>query len=185
MTRQPRADARRNRERVLAAAREAFAADGAAVPLDEIARRAGVGAGTVYRHFPSKEALFAAVIDDDVARLLADARELATSDDPGDAFLGYLRRLGEEAGARRDLADALAVAGFDAGPSFDTSAPSLQEALGVLLARAQAAGAVRADVGTRDLVALLKGALVAVGVADDDGVRERVFAVLTDGLRRG
>src|SRR6266568_1718289 len=98
-----RADARRNREKVLHAAREAFAASGFGVPLDEIAARAGVGPGTVYRHFPTKEALFEAVV--------ADARRRSQATDPGEAFFGFLARIGDEARVKRDLPDAIAVPG--------------------------------------------------------------------------
>ena len=78
-----RADAARNREKVLRAAREAFAESGYGVPLDEIASRAGVGPGTVYRHFPSKEALFEAVVTARITDLVSDARARADADDPG------------------------------------------------------------------------------------------------------
>lgn len=98
MTERPlRADARRNRERVLAAAQEAFAAEGISVPLDEIARRAGVGAGTVYRHFPTKEALFAAAIVDRVDRMTGRAREGLAEGGSGRGLL----RLPEADGFRR------------------------------------------------------------------------------------
>src|SRR3984885_11076494 len=86
-TRPLRADARRNRERVLEAARAAFGAEGSDVSLDEIARRAGVGAGTVYRHFATKEALFEAVVFDRIAELVEEARTLSKDPDPGRAFL--------------------------------------------------------------------------------------------------
>jgi len=85
-----RADARRNRDKVLRAAREAFAASGYGVPLDEIAARAGVGPGTVYRHFPAKEVLFQAVITARVEDLIDDARARAGAADPGGAFFGVL-----------------------------------------------------------------------------------------------
>ena len=84
-----RADARRNREQVLRAAREAFAESGYGVPLDEIAARAGVGPGTVYRHFPAKEALFQAVVTARIEDLLGDARARADGDDPGGAFSAF------------------------------------------------------------------------------------------------
>lgn len=109
-----RADARRNRERVLAVAREAFAAAGVGVPLDEIAARAGVGAGTVYRHFPTKEALFEAVIVARVQDLLTEARDRLHAADPGAAFFGYLARLGAEAAMKRDMSDAFSGADIDA-----------------------------------------------------------------------
>ena len=174
-----RADARRNREQVLRAAREAFAESGYGVPLDEIAARAGVGPGTVYRHFPAKEALFQAVVTARIEDLLGDARARADNDDPGGAFFGFLGRVAEEAAAKRDLPDAIAVAG------------SLQEALydavDVLLRRAQQAGAVRADVSTPDLIVLVKGLMASIqdpsAGAADPALRDRVFAVLADGLR--
>src|SRR5881409_3662812 len=88
-----RADARRNRARVLQVAYETFAAEGLAVPIDEIARRAGVGAGTVYRHFPTKEALFEAVFADRVRHMLADGRALLDSVGPGEALYAFLREI--------------------------------------------------------------------------------------------
>src|SRR6201993_5602883 len=94
-----RADARRNREKVVRAAREAFAAHGYGVPLDEIASRAGVGPGTVYRHFPSKEALFEAVVTARITDLVSDARARTDADDPGAAFFGFLARIAGEAAA--------------------------------------------------------------------------------------
>jgi len=175
-----RADARRNREKVLRAAMEAFAASGYGVPLDEIAARAGVGPGTVYRHFPAKEALFEAVAAARVADLIADARGRAESGDPGAAFFGFLARIRQEAAAKRDLPDAIAVAG--------SLQDSLNAALDVLLRHAQRAGAVRGDIATPDLIVLLKGMFASMREAAADGAdpaqRERVFAVLTDGLRR-
>src|SRR5712691_4544222 len=92
-----RADARRNRERVLDAARAAFAAQGLSVPLDEIARHAGVGPGTLYRHFPTKEALIEAVVHDRLQGLAADGAALLDAPDPGAAFFAFLGRLAAEA----------------------------------------------------------------------------------------
>ncbi|WP_405490988.1 TetR/AcrR family transcriptional regulator [Nocardia sp. NBC_00511] len=176
-----RADARRNRERVLAAAQEAFAAEGISVPLDEIARRAGVGAGTVYRHFPTKEALFEAAILDQVARVAARAEELATAEDPGPAFFEYLEMLVLQGGVKRDLADALRSQGTD---YTRTVSQSLRIALGELLSRAQQAGAVRPGISIDDLLTIIKGFFSAVHEAGDDpGLRERTFAVISDGLR--
>src|SRR3954453_10516153 len=91
-----RADAQRNRQRVLDAARDAFAEVGFAVPLDDIAARAGVGPGTVYRHFPTKEALFQAVITARVTDLVTTARQHAEAPDPGAAFFAFLTHLGAE-----------------------------------------------------------------------------------------
>ena len=105
-----RADAARNRERVLRAAREAFAESGYGVPLDEIAARAGVGPGTVYRHFPAKEALFEAVVTARITDLVSDAQARAAAADPGEAFFGFLARVAGEAAAKRDLPDAISIA---------------------------------------------------------------------------
>src|SRR5262252_10517217 len=174
-----RADAARNRERVLRAARQAFAESGYGVPLDEIAARAGVGPGTVYRHFPAKEALFQAVITARVEDLIDDARARADADDPDGAFFGFLARIGEEAAAKRDMPDAIAIAG--------SLQDRLHSAVDVLLRRAQEAGAVRADIRTPDLIVLLKGLLASIqdaqAAAPDPALRDRVLAVLTDGLR--
>jgi len=175
-----RADARRNRDKVLRAAREAFAASGYGVPLDEIAARAGVGPGTVYRHFPAKEVLFQAVITARVEDLIDDARARAGAADPGGAFFGFLSRVGQEAAAKRDLPDAIAIAG--------SLQDRLQAAVDVLLRRAQEVGAVRGDIRTPDLIVLLKGLLASIQDAQagaaDPALRDRLLAVLTDGLRR-
>src|SRR5262249_14677481 len=127
-----RADARRNREKVLRAARDAFAASGFGVPLDEIAARAGVGPGTVYRHFPTKEALFEAVVQARLEDLIADARSRSGAGDPGGAFFGFLARIRQEARAKRDLPDAIAIPG--------PLQAIFHEALATLLSRAQQAG---------------------------------------------
>ncbi|WP_330182629.1 TetR/AcrR family transcriptional regulator [Nocardia sp. NBC_01503] len=182
MTERPlRADARRNRERVLAAAQEAFAAEGISVPLDEIARRAGVGAGTVYRHFPTKEALFAAAIVDRVDRMTGRAREGLAGADPGAAFFAFLRQMDSGGGVKRDLADALGPQGAH---TYEGPTRELQAAIGELLSRAQRAGAVRPDIGIDDLLSILKGFFIAVHMDGMDSARrERTFAVILDGLR--
>ncbi|GLZ28809.1 TetR family transcriptional regulator [Lentzea sp. NBRC 105346] len=165
-----RADAQRNRAKVLSAAASAFASGGFGVPLDEIAALAGVGPGTVYRHFPTKEALFQAVMEERIASLIDFAS--SSSADPGAAFFAFLGRIGEEAALKRDLSDAFVV------PS-DLQA-RLHEAFNALLVRAQAAGAVRRDLEFPDLLALLKGLLA--GLAETSRP-ERLLAVVMDGLR--
>ena len=170
-----RADAARNREKVLRAAREAFAESGYGVPLDEIAARAGVGPGTVYRHFPAKEALFEAVVTARITDLVNEARARADAIDPGEAFFGFLSRIAGEAAAKRDLPDAISIAG--------SLREDLSAALDLLLRRAQQAGAVRDGIGTSDLIVLLKGMFAGLAGSTDPALHERVFAVLTDGLR--
>ncbi|MFE3772861.1 TetR/AcrR family transcriptional regulator [Streptomyces sp. NPDC059122] len=148
---------------MLQAARFAFAERGLEVPLDEIARRAGVGAGTVYRHFPSKEVLFRAAVRDRL-RLFADtAGDLAEADDPGGVFFRFLASVVRLSVPDRAVCEALEAAGEPGPvPSAEGSAgPELEflPALGVLLARAQQAGAVRVDVDLADVRTLLIGCL--------------------------
>lgn len=184
-TRPLRADARRNRARVLEAAREAFAAEGLAVPLDEIARRAGVGAGTVYRHFPTKEALFEAVIVDRLDFLVEQARAAldASGERAGEAFFEFLDVMLADAGSKKDLADALAGAGVDLRAVTLESAALLNGSLTELLTRAQAAGAVRAGIDTADLHAIVFGALAAEQRRADAGRPGRIARLVCDGLR--
>lgn len=177
-----RADARRNRARVLAAARAAFAAEGSAVPLDEIARRAGVGAGTVHRHFPTKEALFEAIIVDNL-RVQADrARTLLDSTDPGAAFFEMFTSLVEYGAVNRGFGDALpAVAPRIHGLAVHQD---LIAAYGRLLARAQQAGAVRGDVTVEHAQALVHAVLAAgERLGGDPTDRAVITAVVCDGLR--
>jgi AcrR family transcriptional regulator len=175
-----RADAARNRARVLAVAYETFAAEGLAVPIDEIARRAGVGPGTIYRHFPTKEALFAAVIDDRVRSIVGTSKALLAAD-PGTALFEFLREMVRAAAVDHGLADALVGYGVD----IDAAAPGAEAAfLGVLeelLSAAQRAGTVRPDVGPAELKALLMVCKSTQGFAD--GVADRVASVVVDGLR--
>jgi len=175
-----RADARRNRARVLKAAQEAFAAEGLAVPLDEIARRAGVGAGTVYRHFPTKEALFEAVVTDRLEALAQDGRAALREPDVGAAFFGFLTHLVADAQTKKDLADALAGAGIDLCTSTQEAAADLHAQLSALLKQAQQAAAVRPDIDVSDLHAIVFGALAAETRADRSG---RITAIIFDCLR--
>lgn len=160
---------------MLHAAREVFAESGFAAPLDEIAARAGVGAGTVYRHFPTKEALFEAVVAARITDLVADAHHRASEHDPATAFFGFLAVLGAEVETKRDTSDAIAVPG--------PLGAAMQEALALLLARAQQAGAVRPEVTAADLVAILKGLLAAAHNDADPDRPARLLAILSAGLR--
>ncbi|GAB3138504.1 TetR/AcrR family transcriptional regulator [Amycolatopsis stemonae] len=173
-----RADARRNRAKVLAAAEEAFAADGLAVPLDDIARLAGVGAGTVYRHFPSKEALFQAVVLERIEQFAEEARGLTGAADPGEVFLDYFVRVIKQASLNRAICDALAES---SGHAFKAGAgDEFRAALAELLARAQEAGTVRRDIDGDDLRALIVGCLAVERYSP--GSRHLV-RVVVDGLR--
>jgi AcrR family transcriptional regulator len=179
-----RADAARNRARVLEVAYDTFAAEGLSVPIDEIARRADVGAGTVYRHFPTKEALFRAVIENRMQRLVDDGRTLLKSDGPGEALFNYLRSIVLQWGAGdRGLVDALAGFGID----IATAAPDAEDAflavLDELLRAAQRAGTARQDVGVREVKAIMVGCQAME--AYNSELAERVTDVVVDGLRAG
>ncbi|QMU74100.1 helix-turn-helix transcriptional regulator [Streptacidiphilus sp. P02-A3a] len=180
-----RADARRNRARVLEAAQAAFATEGLSVPLDEIARRAGVGAGTVHRHFPSKEALFEAVMVNRLQQYIDSARELAASGRPGAALFDFLSRMTEQAAMKKDLADALAGAGIDVSGATSAVTQELRDAIGTLLVQAQQAGTVRPDVGNAQLMALVAGVFLATRRSSDPRFAEQVMTVVLDGLRTG
>jgi AcrR family transcriptional regulator len=177
-----RADARRNRERVLEVARAVFAAGGLSVPLDEIARRAGVGPGTLYRHFPTKEALVEAVVQGRLRRLASEGEALGNAADPGAAFFAFLDLLAAEAGPKQDLFEALASAGVEAGPAVMAAVADVRAQLTRLLARAQRAGAVRADITDAELTSLVAGLLFAMRPRPGADPA-RVLTVFRDGLR--
>jgi AcrR family transcriptional regulator len=178
-----RADARRNRARVLEVAIEAFATEGLSVPVHEIARRAGVGTGTVSRHFPTKESLFEAIVFSFAERLVEQARQLAATEDPGAAFFGFFSAMVGEGAANRGLADALAGAGFDVEAAASRAEHDVMGALRDLLARAQRAGAVRGDVDVADVKALMVGCLARERPGGDARARDRMLAVVHEGLR--
>ena len=180
-----RADARRNRERVLAAAVHCFAHDGLQAQVDDIATRAKVGVGTVYRHFPTKDALIEALADDYFARQNAAARAALDVEDPWEAFAGYLKSgsdiLGESlalAQVLRDRPEMMGEAAFRAAENlgfFDT--------LTTLIERAQAAGALRADFRLAD-VPLVMCSLGSLQTATGEySSWRRLRAIVLDGIR--
>lgn len=178
-----RSDAARNRARVLDVAYEAFAADGLAIPIDDIARRAGVGAGTVYRHFPTKESLFQAIVANRLEQLVGHARALTDERDPGEALFAFLATLVAEASTDQGLVEALAGAGFDLAEAAPEAEQRFMATLGDLLDRAQRAGAVRSDVDPHDLKTLLVGCQAMQRYSSDPDSNTRVLAIIHDGLR--
>lgn len=177
-----RADAARNRARVLDVAYEAFAAEGLAVPIDEIARRAGVGAGTVYRHFPTKDSLFQAIVANRINRLVEHARSLVAERDPGEALFAFLAAIVAEGATDQGLVDALAGVGFDIAEAAPEAEQLFMAVLGDLLARAQRAEAVRADIDVNDLKTLLVGCHAMQRYNGDADVTKRLLAIVHDGL---
>jgi AcrR family transcriptional regulator len=179
-----RADAERNRQRVLEVAQAVFAAEGLAVPIDEIARRAGLGVGTLYRHFPTKEALFEAIVVDRLGALVAEARARLEDAAAGEALFAVLGRVIEEGAVKKDFIDALSAMSTDVKRALGATKEELHATLERLLKRAQRAKAVRRDLDVREVMALAMGTLAAferLGI--DARSRERVFAIVRDGLR--
>jgi AcrR family transcriptional regulator len=179
-----RADARRNRERLLAAARDAFAEFGADAPLEDIARKAGVGIGTLYRHFPSRLDLQEAVFRDQVTAVCAGAAELRQSHTPGDALAAWLKRLITYMGTKRGLSAAL-INAFGRDSELVTSCSAQMRVAGSeLLTDAQQAGVVRTDIDISDLLRLVHAIVVATEhPPSSTAQRERLLALVFDGLR--
>jgi AcrR family transcriptional regulator len=177
-----RADARRNRALLLDAAETVFAQRGVGASTEEVARAAGVGVGTLFRHFPTKEALLRALYQ---ARLehLAEQARAATIADPGRGFFALFRDGVAGSSSKLALVEALAEAGIEVHDASGDSGREVTEAMGGLLAAAQDAGAVRRDVTVADVFALLVGASRAAQHAPTAEIRARSVDVILDGLR--
>jgi AcrR family transcriptional regulator len=178
-----RADARDNRARIMTAADEVFGQSPSA-STDDVAKLAGVGIATVFRHFPTKTELLEAVLTLRLERLRDRAIELAESNDPGEAFFGFFTQVVSESASKLAIAEALVAAGSVAGADARNAGSGLRKAFEALLTRAQESGAVRADAGLPEVYALLIGAsrgATAVGLEPD--VRDRMLGLIYDGLR--
>jgi AcrR family transcriptional regulator len=175
-----RADARRNYEKLIAAGRDAFAEEGSAASLEEVARRADVGIGTLYRHFPTRQALLEAIYVDEVEALCHSADELADQP-PWEALVGWLHRFVGYVGTKQALVSEL-FEYLDRDSDFFRSTRAAFHAAGEpLLERAQKAGVVRPDVSFDDLIHMVGG--IAKMPARDPGQTERVLGMALDGLR--
>lgn len=178
-----RADARRNRERVVAAAHEVFAESGPEASLNEIARRADVGPGTLYRHFPTRQALLTAVLADRVETLCRRADELSAAGPPDHALAEWLRAFLVHARSNQGLGSALLVA-EPGGPGIDCHG-RITDAVTGLLAAAQRSGAARADLAPGDLLQLVVGIALVTTHADDADQPDRLLALVLDAVRVG
>jgi AcrR family transcriptional regulator len=176
-----RSDARRNRERLLAAATTAFAEHGADAPLEDIARRAGVGIGTLYRHFPTRLALQEGVFRNQVDAVCARGRDLASDPSPGDAFAVWLHALSGYLATKRGLSRALIETLGRDSELISSCSQMMRMTAAQLLARAQEAGAVRPDVTEMDVMRLVHGIAVATEQAPGDS--GRLLSLMIDGLR--
>jgi AcrR family transcriptional regulator len=175
-----RADARRNYEKILAAAREAFAEGGESMALEEIARRAGVGIGTLYRHFPNRQALLEALYINEVEEVCRSA-EQSDGDDPREALNGWFEHLIRYLSTKRALAHELLNYLDHDAPLFQMCRASLYAAGQPLLTRAQQTGAVRPDVDFSDVMHMVAG--IAKVQSSDPGHVEHILRIALDGLR--
>lgn len=177
-----RADAQRNREHLIATAAEAFAS-GQTVSLDAIAKRAGVGSGTLYRHFPTREDLVEEIYREQIRPLRDDARALLAAERPARALHSWMCDFAEWAGERRGICEALvamsASGRFGAGPVCD----EVQHILGMLLKAGSEAGELRGDIDPADVGSILSGLLSVAGAPEQRAQLDRMLTVVVDGLR--
>ncbi|RLU77115.1 TetR family transcriptional regulator [Streptomyces griseocarneus] len=173
-----RTDARLNRERLMAAAQEVFTEAGPGASLNEIARRAGVGPGTLYRHFPNRQALLTAVLRDRVQALCEQAQNLHTSDSPDGALSRWLGAFLAHARAHHGMGSALMV--NEPGTSGLDCHQLIVNATAHLLAQAQQHGTARADVTAGDLVQLVTGIALSTAHDKDAEPARRLLALVLD-----
>jgi len=182
-TRTRRADAVRNRERLLEAAKVVFSAGGPEASLEAVARRAGVGIGTLYRHFPTREALFEAVYRREVEQLADLAEQLKSAPSPAEALRLWLRSNVEFVATKKGMSQALALAAHSSSELVAYSYERLTRAVGALLDRSVAAGEIRDDIGPEDILRALIGMCY---MHDQPGWQAsvlRLLDVFIDGLR--
>jgi len=181
--RKPRADAVRNRERVLEAAKAVFSTGGAEASLEAVARTAGVGIGTLYRHFPTREALFEAVYRREVQQLADLAEQLKQEAEPMDALRHWMRSNVRFVATKKGMLEALALVAYKNTELFSFSFDRLTQAVGGLLKRAIAAGEIRDDITPEDILRALVGMCY---MNDQPGWQAsvlRLVDVFIDGLR--
>lgn len=178
-----RADAQRNRERILAAAEEVFSREGLGAPIDKIAEQAGVGVGTLYRHFPTKEALLQAIVLLRLDQLVELSGRLADSPRPTEALFSYLETFASVACAKHDLMEALGSAGIDIKVNCAATFEMLMGAIDILVSRAIEEGGVRPDVSAKEVVALVVGSCQASNLTADGPRLSPLLHIVFDGLR--
>lgn len=180
-----RADAQRNRDRLLAVAVRAFSENGPGATLEAIAKEAGVGIGTLYRHFPTREALVEAAYRNELARLCDAAGELLTSLPPDEATRDWMDRFVDYMTTKRGMADALRAVIASGGNPFSESRDQLFGAIGTLLDAGVADGTIRSDVEPGDVLTSLSGISLTTGEPDQRDQASRMLDLLMDGLRYG
>ena len=178
-----RADARRNRDRLLEVAVRAFSTDGPDVPLDAIAKQAGVGIGTLYRHFPTREALVEAAYRNELDRLCAAAPELLGREPADVALRAWMDRFVDYMTTKRGMADALRAVIASGGNPYAHSRDRLLDSVSRLMTAGAAAGTVRSDMSAEDVLTGLSGVTLAVGDPARRDQADRLLDLLMDGLR--
>jgi len=182
--RKPRADSLRNRELLLEAATHVFSTGGPQASLEAVARRAGVGIGTLYRHFPTREALFEAVYRHEVDHLADLAGLLSFQPDPVEALRQWLHANVRLVAAKKGMIQGLQLVAHGSSELKAYSFERLTEAVGLLLGRGVAAGELRADITPEDLLRTLLGIFYSQGTADWQPAALRLVDVFVDGLRK-
>jgi Transcriptional regulator len=175
-----RADAKRNRDKLLQVAQKVFTTNGISVSMNEIARHAEVGVGTVYRHFPTKEKLIEAVMIHHKTRLIEEAERCLQSNEPGKAFFQYIEKVIQEGINNKAITDSL-VSSSQSEVGSSELAREFWNGIENLLVRAQQDGSVRSDVHIEDIQIMLVGILQATGTGG--GYPTRVVTIFCDGLR--
>ena len=183
IVRKPRADGVRNRERVLEAAKTVFSAGGSEASLEAVARQAGVGIGTLYRHFPTREALYEAVYRREVEQLGDLAEQLQCAPEPVDALRRWLRANVEFVATKKGMVAALALVAAGSSELHAYSFDRLTKAIGTLLARAVAAGEIRGDISADDVLRALIGMCYMHDQPGWQATALRLLDVFVDGLR--
>ena len=183
-TRGPRSDSLRNREKLLAAAREVFSVGGPDASLEAVARTAGLGIGTLYRHFPTREALFHAVYRREIDQLVDLAEHLAEDPQPVDALRRWLHANVGTIATKKGMLAALAPAPDSSRELYADSAERLIRSVGILMARAVAAGGIRGDISPEDLMRALVGMCYMREQPGWQAIVVRLVDVFVDGLRR-
>lgn len=181
--RKPRADSLRNRDLLLTAAKAAFTEAGADAPLEDIARRAGVGIGTLYRHFPTREALIAAVYAREVGQLAASADALLAECSAGEALEAWLNLLIDYMATKRVVAPALRADPGEGSRVYASSGAAILPPLERLTKAAHAAGDIRPDIGFDDILRMMSGLSIGYEQPGWDAGARRLLSVMMAGLR--
>ena len=181
--RRPRADAERNRTRLLDTARAAFASGQDTVTLDQIARDAGVGIGTLYRHFPTREALVEALYRKELGDLCASADDLLQSNSPDRALRAWMSGFADYVAAKREMADAIRAVFASGTVTVSQAREELAAAVQTILNAGAADGTLRSDVRPQDVVAMIVGTFTATSIAGGREQLERMFDLLMDAVR--